>query len=142
MNKENKISEVDLMIYALSVEKKYYGLLELYGMLIEHSTCKKCKHNSNAHFKIINEIIERFGDAEAGIAIPTSDELSQVSRDITIWRGLQGYTEEAGSLALRVEEYAERYKLTPDGVYKIRNKVETLVQQFQQMKRVFRRYKA
>ena len=139
MNQES-ISEVDLMVYCLAVDRKYYELIELYGLLFEYAVCPKCKYQIQAHFKLFKEIINSFGGLKKGIRIPSEKELEQVSRDITIWKGLlacESYDE--APFTLKVDEYAKRYGLTMDSVYKIRHKVQGMVNKFLKMRQIFKK---
>jgi ABC-type Na+ transport system ATPase subunit NatA len=134
-----KVNEIDLMLYCLCIEMGYFELLELYGVLFSYSKCPKCGHASGMHFKVIKDIISSFGGVVSGIKIPTLKELNQVSRDITIWKGLQGI-QERDFLAERVSEYAKRFELTNDAIYRIKRKINSMIEKFAQMKKVFRQY--
>lgn len=135
---QNVVSELDLLLYILAIEKKYYDLFEMYGMFYEYKTCKHCRHDNQMQFKLTNDIIRTFGETGI-IKIPQDKELKQVSRDITIWKGLMRC--EDTSLSIRVEEYAARYKVSQDTIYKIRHRVQAMVDKFLAMKKIFKRRK-
>ena len=135
--KKYAVSEIDLMLYSLAVNDGYRHLLELYGMLFEYAKCPKCGQDTGIHYKVMKEIIASFGGVVSGIKIPTQKELAQISRDITIWKGLQGI-EDTHQVAERVSEYAKRYELTNDMIYRIQRKVRDMLDKFQQMRKIFK----
>lgn len=137
MNRRNVISETDLMVYILAVERKYYEMLELYGIFREHAArCSRCK---NTYFRLMKETLRAFGGRE--IAVPFEKEIKRVSRDITIWRGLSGCQPRSsagdGNLSARMEEYARRYQMKTDNVYKIKQNIQLMVDKFLTLKGIF-----
>lgn len=131
-----KLSESDLMVYYLAVEEGFYELMELYGLLHEYSKCPSCGHENGLHYKVMKELIDTFGDLGKPIKIPDKIMLTKVSRNITIWKGLSGLTNEEES-ARRLADYTERYELKKDSVYKIKYRMEVIVQKFLSLKKVF-----
>jgi hypothetical protein len=131
------ISESDLLIYYLAVEKKFYEILELYGLLYEHSRCKKCGYDNGLHYKIMKELLDSFS-LKRGIKIPKEKDLARVSRDLTIWKGMTRYAKSENPHFIQAEEYAKRYGVKVDAVYKIRDKVQSVVEKFITLKGIFK----
>lgn len=138
------IAESDLMIYILAVEKQYYELLELYGILFEHATCPHCKKDTGVHYKAIRDIIETFG-GKTSLKIPLGEDLAKVSREINIWRTLKNCKDKDSRMSrerrLKVEEYAARYEMTLDNIYKIEKRIQTMVEKFIALKGMFKKGK-
>jgi hypothetical protein len=131
---KTQLSETDILLYYLGVEKKYYALLELYGLIRSHSVCPNCGKNTNLHFRLVKDIIDDFG-LVGKIDIPSDEEIKQVTRDIAIWKGLTRCQNMHQSL--RAEEYADRFDLHIDFVYRIKRKVQAMIDRFLTMKQLF-----
>lgn len=123
-----RINESDLLLYYFAVERRYFDLFELHGMLAASTKrCPHCKKTLDIHAALMRDVFDSFGGR--AIRVPTKDELNTFTRDMTIWRGLSLCTR--GTLGLRVEEYMGRYSLPRDVVHRIRNKVQKVVDKFQ-----------
>lgn len=132
---DEKISETDLLVYMLAVERGYHDLLELYGMFHESAVCPHCKKNTGAHFKLVKEVVSTFGSGS--IRVPRETVLRQLSRDIAVWKGLNRCA--ATPVVNTAEEFARRYRIKLINVYKIRQRVQAAVEKFMAMKRIFKR---
>lgn len=136
---KREIAEIDLYMYYLAIEKKYYELLELYGLLFQYTECPHCKKDTGLHFKVMKELIATFGGIEH-LRIPKEKDIQQIARDITIWKGLKRC--EDALLVEKVAEYSERYELTTDAVYKIRHRVEKVIERFMTAREVYTKRRA
>ena len=136
----NSISESDLTIYMLAIVHKCYEFFEMYGMFCEYSKCKKCGNDNRLQFILMKEMIGSFGGLD-GIKIPSEKEVKQISRDIIIWKGLARASKSDGSISFLIEEYAKKYSLSLDGVYKIRKRVQETVDKFSEMKKLVRKHR-
>ena len=128
-----RMSECDLLLFILAIDKGYTDLLDLYGMFHEHDKCPACGCKTGVQYKLVKEIVASFGSMS--LKIPRDSELRQIARDITIWSGLRN----CPNIALKSEEYARRYGIQVCNVNKIRSRIQTAVDKFTAMKRVFRK---
>jgi len=129
------------MIYYLAMEKKYYELLELYGLFHEFTQCPHCKKDNNVHFKMMREVIHTFGGTKEGLRIPKGVELQRISRDLTIWKGLKRYRESSLNASAQAKEYSERYDITVDNVNKIYTNIQKVVDKYLNLKSIYTKAK-
>ena len=135
-----KIKESDLMVMYLSTVRQYSELFELYGLISEFSVCKNCGHDGKLQVSLFTEILEYFGGIK-GIRIPKAREMVQATRDITIWKGLQRCKNNKEAAAIKAAEYVIEYEMTLDNVYKIRNRVQGIVNKFLTLDEQYRKRK-
>jgi Mor family transcriptional regulator len=135
-----KIRESDLIVMYLSIVRQYSELFELYGLISEFSICENCGHDNKLQFKLFKEILEYFGGISA-IKIPKAREMVQATRDITIWKGLQRCKYDKEAAAIKAAEYSKEYEMTLDNVYKIRDRVQKLVDKFLTLDEQYRKRK-
>ena len=103
MSNKKKISEVDLLLYVLAIEYRYYELLEFYGMCHDYDTCPHCNKSTGVSGRMTKDVIHSFGES-GGIRIPEQSELRQITRDITIWSTLANC--EGSGMSVKVDDLA------------------------------------
>lgn len=134
-----KIAETDLLLYTLALEKGYHEILDLYGILFDHSVCPHCKRNTGSHHKSLKDIVETFGGAsKKGIQVPAMDLMRDILRNITIWKGLSACMEVGSVQVQRIEYYAQEYSMSPDNVLKIHRRMDSIAQRFLTLREAFR----
>lgn len=117
----------------LTTEHGYSALLELAGILQEHTTCQNCGCTNSAH-KIMGDIIDTFGNTDTPIKVPKLDAIKQITNTIQLWQAVVAYAKTANVLPQHLKDYATKYDLDLSYVTKTYTKANDAVNRFVQLR--------